>query len=88
MRGEHVSAIAATSTKGLLALKIVRGGVDGNMFYDFMCTELLPKLMPFNGSNCNSVLLLDNCSIHHVPEFQQIFSDALSVDTLLTSLLT
>ena len=72
VRGEHVSAIAAISTKGLLALKIVRGGVDGDMFYDFVCTELLPKLMPFNGSNCNSVLLLDNCSIHHIPELQQV----------------
>ena len=76
VHGEHVSAIAAISTRGLLALKIVRGGVDGDMFYDFVCTELLPKLMPFNGSNHNSVLLLDNCSIHHVPELQQVFRDA------------
>ena len=76
VRGEHVSAIAAISTKGLLALKIVRGGVDGDMFYDFITVELLPKLMPFNGSNCNSVLLLDNCSIHHVSELQQVYSDA------------
>ena len=75
--GEHVLAIAAISTGGLLALKIVQGGgVDGDMFYDFVCTELLPKLMPFNGSNHNSVLLLDNCSIHHVPELQQVFRDA------------
>ena len=66
--GEHVSAIAAISTRGLLALKIVQGGVDGDMFYDLVCTELLPKLMPFNGSNRNSVLLLDNFSIHHVPQ--------------------
>ena len=76
VHGEHVSAIAAISTRGLLALEIIRGGVDGDMFYDFVCTELLPKLIPFNGSNCNSVLLLDNCSIHHVPELQQVFSDA------------
>lgn len=76
VRGEHVSAIATISTKGLLALKIVRGGVDGDMFYNFVCTKLLPKLLPFNGSNCNSVLLFDNCSIHHVQEVQQVFSDA------------
>ena len=28
------------------------------------------------GSNQNSVLLPDNCSIHRVPQFQQVFSDA------------
>ena len=76
VRGEHVSAIAAISTKGLLALKIVGGGIDGDMFYNFVCTELLPKRLPFNGSNCNSMLLLDNCSIHHVQEVQPVFSDA------------
>ena len=32
--------------------------------------------MPFNGTNSNSVLLLHNCSIHHVPEIQQVFADA------------
>ena len=76
IRGEHVSAISAISTKGLIALKIVRGGVNGDAFYDFVCEELLPKLMPFNGSNENSVLLLDNCSIHHVSELQGVLSDA------------
>ena len=76
VRGEHVSAIAAITTKGLLALKIVRGSVDGDTFYEFVCTDLVPKLMPFNGTNCNSVLLLDNCSVHHVQELQQVYSDA------------
>ena len=56
MRGEHVSAIAAR----------VKGSVDGDMFYDFVCTKLL---MPFNGTNSNSVLF-DICSIHHVQELQ------------------
>ena len=41
VHGQHVSAIAAVSTKGLLALR------GGDMFYDSVCTELLPKLMPF-----------------------------------------
>lgn len=38
-----------------------------------MCTDLLSKLMPFNGTNCNTVLLLDNCSVH---QLQQVYSDA------------
>ena len=76
VRGEHVSAIAAISTRGLPALKFVRGGVNGDTFYDFVSAELLPKLMPFNGRNSNSVLLLDNCAIHHVAEIQQVLNDA------------
>ena len=59
-----MSTIAA---KSLLALKRVKGSVEGDMFYDFVCTKLLPKLMPFNGTNS---VLLDICSIHHVQELQ------------------
>ena len=42
--------------------------VDGDAFYSCVCRSLLSKLMPFNGTNPNSVLLMDNCSIHHVRE--------------------
>ena len=35
-----------------------------------MCVQkyLLPHLMPFNGVNPHSVLIMDNASIHHVNE--------------------
>ena len=36
VQGEHVSVIAAISTKGLLDVKICRGGVDSDTFYDFI----------------------------------------------------
>ena len=35
-------------------------------FYKFVQTHLLPHLMPYNGVNQHSVVVLDNCSIHHV----------------------
>ena len=38
----------------------------------FVCKSLLSKLMPFEGSNPNSV---DNCSIHHVQEVKQALTD-------------
>ena len=57
-----------------MALKVARGSVDGDGFYDFVCT-LLGKLMPFNGMNPNSVLILDNCSVHHVDEVHQALND-------------
>ena len=57
VRGEHLSCIVAMSIEGIVAIKIARGSVDGDGFYDFVCT-LLGKLMPFNGMNPNSVLIL------------------------------
>ena len=72
VRGQHVSAIAAMSVEGIVALELVRGGVNSDTFYRFVCKSRLSKLMPFNGSNPNSVISLDNCSIHHVGEVKQI----------------
>ena len=75
VRGEHLSCIVAMSLDGIVAIKVTTGSVDGDIFYDFVCTSLLPKLMPFDGKNENSVIVLDNCSVHHVDEVQQALSD-------------
>ena len=45
---------------------MVQGTVDGNVFYDFVQSRVLPHLVSFNGINPHSVLVLDNASIHHV----------------------
>ena len=42
--------------------------VDGDTFYLFVQRTLLPTLLPFNGYNPNSVVIMDDCSIDHVPE--------------------
>ena len=34
----------------------------------FVQRTLLPTLLPFDGYNSNLVVIMDNCSIHHVPE--------------------
>ena len=81
VRGEHVSAIAAISTKGLLALKIVRGGVDGDMFYNFVCTELLPKLLVGKSKSPLHIVIYACTYISHVvmltPEPSIILEEAL-----------
>ena len=71
IRGEHISVIAAISFAGVEAVKIVRGSVDGDIFYDFICGDILPKLKPFNGVNNNSILIMDNCSVHHTTEVEE-----------------
>ena len=68
IRGEHVTAIAAMSVNGIVAIEIVKG-VDGDS------RSLLSLLMPFNGVNPNSVIILNNCTIHHINEVQQVFTN-------------
>ena len=67
-RGKRFSAIGALTSTSLLDSYIVEGTVNGDVFYDFVQSTLLPHLQPFNGINPNSVVVLDNCSIHHVEE--------------------
>ena len=71
VRGQRVSVIAFLSFVGLLDLQLVTEAVDSVIFYDFVQEVLLPHLMPFSGQNLHSqnphsVVILDNCSIHHV----------------------
>ena len=75
VRGERVSAIACMSIAGLLDVKTIIGTSDGDAVYDFVHTHLLPHLMPFNGTNPHSVVILDNCSIHHVPAVAKSIQD-------------
>ena len=75
VRGERASAIACMSNSGLLDVQTIIGTSDGDTFYKFVHTHLLPHLMPFNGTNPHSIVILDNCSIHHVPEVAKAVQD-------------
>ena len=75
VRGERVSVIAAMTVEGVLDLKIVRGTVTGAIFVDFIDRQLFPHLMTFNGVNSNSVVLLDNCSVHNVSGVETAIED-------------
>jgi hypothetical protein len=66
VRGERVSAIAIMSLSGILDVSIIKGTTNGDVFYDYVEKVLLPNLQPFNGTNPHSVVILDNCSIHHI----------------------
>jgi transposase len=49
---------------GIVDVHITSGGVNGDVFCEFI-ENLLPQLLPFNGSNGRSVVVMDNASIHH-----------------------
>ena len=42
------------------------GAVDGDTFYEFAHKQLLPHFKPFDGTNEQSVVVMDNASIDHV----------------------
>ena len=42
-----------------------RGTVNADKFEEFIEQSLVPVLQPFDGVNLNSVVILDNASIHH-----------------------
>ena len=75
-RGTRVSAIAAMSTSGIMAVELMSGSVNSKKFFDYVRGSLILEMLPFDGENPNSVAALDNCSIHHVREVIQLFKDA------------
>ena len=75
VRGERISIIAIMTNSGVKDLYVVRGGVDGDAFLDFIDKCLLLCLMPFNGTNPNSVVILDNCSIHHAAQVSRVVQE-------------
>lgn len=63
-RGTRVSAISAICSEGLLAHDILSGTTNGEKFCDFLRGCLIPCMQPFPAPR--SILVMDNCSIHHV----------------------
>lgn len=64
--GCRISAIAVMSIFKIEDYELYEDNVNGDMFCSFLSRCVLPILNPFNGTNTNSVIILDNASIHHV----------------------
>ena len=64
--GKRLNSIAIMSARGLQDFNIYEGNIDGETFYDFVQRCLLPILKPFNGTNSQSVVVMDNASIHRI----------------------
>ena len=57
-RGQKINAIAAIS-QGVIAVELVSGSVNGDIFFNFVRSSLIPTMMPFNGVNLRSVLVIE-----------------------------
>lgn len=76
VRGERISAIAAIATDGLVSLQLTTGTVNSDIFYDFIRGSVIPQMNPFDGCSPKSIVIMDNCTIHHVSEVKAMFADA------------
>ena len=59
-RGTRISAIAAMTTTGILAVDLMKGSVNGDRFFDYVRGSLIPEMLPFDGRNPKSIAVMDN----------------------------
>ena len=76
VRGKRFNAIVAMSSNGIVASEIMAQTVNGDTFFDFIRGTLLPMMRPFDGQSSNSILIMDNCSIHHIVEVKQLLQQS------------
>ena len=72
-RGQRINAVAAISTRGVVATDMTLSTINGEFFFDYLRGTLLPQMKPlnFDGQNPQSILVLDNCSIQEVKDIVQ-----------------
>ena len=73
VRGRRVTSIAAISSTGLLDVYHTTGTGTGDIFFNFIRGSVIPNMLPF--PNPRSILVMDNCSIHHVDYVQDFIRD-------------
>ena len=57
----------------IIDVDLTTESVNDDAFYDFVCSTLIPNMHPYDRTGPNSVVVMDNCSIHQV---QQLLDDA------------
>ena len=74
LRGKRYSAIGILSVEGVQDVYLTEDSVDGEKFTHFLQHSLLPIITPFDGWNHNSVVIMDNASIHKVEEVVELLT--------------
>ena len=75
-RGRNVSCLTGIAADGVVTLRLLDGHVNGETFLHFCAENLLPEMSPSGPDippRCATVM--DNASIHHVAQVQQLFVD-------------
>jgi transposase len=76
-RSERWSILPAYTKDGYMAWKIFQGSYTKQIFNQFVCTEVLPRMNAYGGDRPpRSVLVMDNARIHCSEELQQMCNEA------------
>ncbi|KAJ7705751.1 hypothetical protein B0H16DRAFT_1346061 [Mycena metata] len=70
---DRFTLTAAMSLQGYIATRIVEGSMDAYDFFDFIVEDVVPQMKPF--PDVQSVLVLDNCRIHHTDLLQEVLNE-------------
>nr|GAT48928.1 transposase domain-containing protein [Mycena chlorophos] len=73
IRGQRFSMLPALTSDGIAALDIFEGSVTKDRFLGFLEQQIAPILTPFPGPR--SVVVLDNCAIHHDEDVRRIVEE-------------
>ena len=69
-RSQRWSILPAYTIDGVLTSFVYHGAINGPLFLWFLQEQVLPRCNPFPGPR--SVLIMDNCSTHHVREVREL----------------
>ena len=57
-------------------MELTTGNINGEEFIEFVHGTLIPEMEPFDGAKRKSIVVLDNCSIHHARLVKDALQDA------------
>jgi len=63
------------SIDGIVETESHKGSVNAEVFADFIRGSLIPKMRSFNGESPTSVVIMDNCSIHHTALIMELLQE-------------
>ncbi|THU90853.1 hypothetical protein K435DRAFT_675230 [Dendrothele bispora CBS 962.96] len=73
IRGVRYSLVAAMSMKGYIATRGIEGSYDAPLeYFSFIVDEVVPQMNAYPDEN--SVLLMDNCRIHHTKSSRDVLN--------------
>ena len=68
--------IGAMTHDGIIATDFHTGSVDGDAFAAFVRGSLIPQMQGFDGVAERSIVVMDNCSVHHTEAVTDLFREA------------
>jgi transposase len=73
VRGQHFSVLPVLTIDGIITHDVVPGSITADRFLQFLQELVIPLTNPYPGPR--SVLILDNCNIHHSEKIRALVED-------------